>query len=213
MPRFALPLLALLAATAATHARDEPELNPPVPSITLTIDGVPHTLNQTQPATILIDGVEHRVSFDFPTALRFDGRFVRFDYPAAMLPQQPTSTHINTLTRILGYSGFCFIFEYNNPKAIDTLTGELINQVRTSMVGEAATTDTTLTTPAGPITGKGVAYALAEWHVYMEVYTFNHNNQTTAVIIQDARENPDEPSRQFTQLRTQLAETLHIKAE
>lgn len=198
-------LLAIQPAAPAT-----PDAAPDTPPIILTIDGQPHQLHDGRTVTITIDGKPHTVRIDLPTVTRFSGIQISFDFPASLTGGPLQQEDTVTIHRYMDGNASLLIFEFTEPIPFATIFNDLVAEYGDA-VDENSVADTVLEAKIAKLNGRSITINFAGQTLRQEVYRIANTQAATFILLQDIRDDPDQPTEAFTTLRTHLAQTLKTK--
>jgi hypothetical protein len=199
------------AALLLQPAVTEPESPASGPPIVLTIDGVAHDLHDGKTVTITIDGKPHEVRIDLPAPspiTLFDGRQVRFDRPTSLVGGVVTDEGGTVAHQFLGAPAALIVFEFSEPIPFAAIFDDMAAQYGDDLV---ATGESVIEAEVGRLEGRFLTVAIADGHLRQEVYRIGNAEACTFIVLQDSREQNDEPTEPFTAMRDLLAKTLRTK--
>jgi hypothetical protein len=204
LTHLAAVLLAVQPAAPTTQAA------PDAPPIILTIDGQPHELHDGRTVTLTIDGKPHEVRIDLPTVTRFSGRQISFDFPSIFLGGVLTQDEAVTAHRYLAADAALIVFEFTIPMPFAQLFDDTVAQYGDA-VAEGGVADVVLEAEIATLNGRSITINFADGTLRQELYRIANADAATFILIQDTRDDPDQPTEAFTALRASLAKTLKTK--
>lgn len=202
-------LTSLLFALQPTAPAATPS-TPDTPPIVLTIDGQTHELHDGRTVTITIDGKPRQVRIDLPTVTRFSGRQISFDFPAIFLGGVISQDQGVTAHRYIGENAALIVFEFAQPMPFAQLFNDIVAEYGDA-VTEDSLADSVLEADIAKLNGRSVTLNFAGASLRQELYRIANAEAATFILLQDNREQPDQPTEAFTALRTAIAKTLKTK--
>lgn len=204
LTHLAAVLLAVQPAAPASQAA------PDAPPIILTIDGQAHELHDGRTVTLTIDGKPHEVRIDLPTVTRFSGRQISFDFPSIFLGGVLSQDEAVTAHRYLGADAALIVFEFTEPMPFAQLFNDMVAEYGEA-VPEGGVADVVLEAEIAKLNGRSITINLGGGTLRQELYRIANAEAATFILIQDTRDDPDQPTEAFTALRASLAKTLKTK--